>query len=29
MLIASKQEEIIPFKVKTMVEKVTHNKILA
>ena len=29
MLIASKQEEIIPFKVSTVVEKMTHGKIKA
>lgn len=27
MLLASKQEEIIPFKVNTIVEKMTHGKI--
>lgn len=27
MLIASKMEEIIPFKISTIVEKMTHNKI--
>jgi len=29
MLIASKLEEIIPFKVSTVVKKMTHNSILA
>lgn len=29
MLIASKLEEIIPFKVSTVVEKMTHNKLRA
>ena len=29
MLLASKQEEIIPFKVSTVVEKMTHGKIIA
>jgi len=29
MLIASKQEEIIPFKVSTVVDKMTHGKIKA
>lgn len=29
MLIASKMEEIIPFKVSTIVDKMTHGKILA
>ena len=29
MLIASKMEEIIPFKVSTVVEKMTHHKIPA
>lgn len=29
MLIASKMEEIIPFKISTIVEKMTHNKISA
>lgn len=27
MLIASKMEEILPFKISTVVEKMTHNKI--
>jgi len=27
MLLASKQEEIVPFKVSTVVEKMTHNKL--
>lgn len=29
MLLASKMEEIIPFKVSTVVEKMTHNKMKA
>lgn len=29
MLIASKMEEILPFKISTIVEKMTHNKISA
>lgn len=29
MLLASKMEEIIPFKVSTVVEKMTHGKMLA
>ena len=29
MLLASKQEEIIPFKVSTVVQKMTHGKIKA
>lgn len=29
MLIASKQEEIVPFKVSTVVEKMTHKKLRA
>lgn len=27
MLIASKMEEVLPFKISTVVEKMTHNKI--
>jgi hypothetical protein len=27
MLISSKMEEILPFKITTVVEKMTHNKI--
>jgi hypothetical protein len=29
MLISSKIEEILPFKISTIVEKMTHNKITA